>query len=45
MTPTYQLLTQASLAEVESHVALLATAESRVTDLLGRAELTKAEVA
>ena len=45
MTPVYQPLTHATLAEVEAHLALLATAESRATDLISRAELTEAEVA
>ncbi len=45
MTTIYKPLTQATLAEVEAHPALLATAESRVTDLISRSELTEAEVA
>ena len=44
MTQIYKPLTQATLVEVEAHLALLATAESRVTDLISRSELTEAEV-
>jgi len=45
VTPIYKPLTQATLVEVEAEGALSATAETRVTELISRAELTEVEVA